>query len=68
VIREYRRLPAGLLEEIIEARHYAECKAQYDAADTSAKQKHLSTGPLMTLVKQIDLELAAEEIEKRNAG
>lgn len=54
-LREWLRVPAGLLESIIEMRAYAGAKARYEF-DPKA------TGGLAQLVKELEFELAAEEI------
>lgn len=61
--REYLEAPAGLLEEIIEARHYAICKAQFDAADTAEAQRRLPDSELMTMAKLITFEVAQEALQ-----
>jgi hypothetical protein len=64
-IEQWRELPVGLLEGIIEARAYAHAKLAYDHADTPELQRALPRTPLMALVKRIDFELAQEDIDAR---
>jgi hypothetical protein len=63
-IRELDELPAGLLEEIIEARHYARAKYAFDAADTPDAVKRLPASPLMDLAKVITVELVQEHMRR----
>jgi len=65
--REWLIAPAGLLEEIIEARAFESAKGIYDRLsdyDEKTRMK-LMRDPLMQLVREIDLAIAAEEIKKR---
>lgn len=57
--REWRRVPGGFLEQVIEARHYAKTKAHVDAAPDRKSQP---TGPLADMVRAIEFQLAADEI------
>lgn len=57
---EQQRLPAGFLEQVIEYRAYA---AAYAANEIDASGWQAS--PLRTLAKEIEHELAEEEIEGR---
>lgn len=74
LLEEMDALPFGLLEQIVEARHYALAYQRIEAATTPALQKALPTTPLYQLVKQIDVELvlakrkAIEDAEKAKAG
>jgi hypothetical protein len=61
--REWLTLPAGLLEEILEARSYAHAKAQVDAKDTPRAQR--GTTPMMDQVEQIEMAIAMEELANR---
>ncbi len=56
-IREARRLPAGMLEEIIEARHYAVAKGIVDRATPESPPPD---DPLCDLAKVILAELIHE--------
>ena len=58
--REWRRCPAGFLEQIVEFRAYARAKGRYDAASTAEAQKALFGDDLVQLVKTLDFELAQE--------
>lgn len=62
MFREWRSAPAGLLETMIEYRHYAQAKAMVEAADTAAKVAALPRSPLVLLARVIEAELAAEAI------
>ena len=58
--REARRQPVGWLDEIIEARHYAECHHIW----TRARSKQdVPDSPLMACVKEIEFELVNEARE-----
>jgi hypothetical protein len=61
VLDEQDRLPVGLLEEIVEARAYAATFHGYEQSQRTDGYEH----PLLTLVKQIESELAQEEIAAR---
>jgi hypothetical protein len=54
---ERARLPDGLLEEIIESRSYARAVAANEVDPTG-----WNTSPMRTAAKDIEHELAAEEI------
>lgn len=60
--REYLRMPAGWLEDIIEGRAYVQAKAAYDAADTAEARKRLPMTPLVALAEVFDFEGAEEEL------
>ena len=60
---ELNRQPVGWLEEIIEARRYAETKRAFDGAKD--KRDVPLTLPLYAVVKAITFDLAEEELEKR---
>jgi len=64
--RELQRLPCGLLDEILEARHYARAKALVDAADTADAYRSLPPSELMTLAKTITFERAADGRRRRH--
>lgn len=59
---EWMRAPCGFIEDVIEARGYARTKAAMDAATSRKAQP---TGPLADRVREIEFELAQEEIEER---
>ncbi|HXG56672.1 MAG TPA: hypothetical protein VNJ03_14945 [Vicinamibacterales bacterium] len=61
--REWLHAPAGLLEDVIEARAYARAKEMTDAADTSEARKRLPQTPLFQLVKEIEFALVRGEID-----
>jgi hypothetical protein len=63
-LREWQRLPVGLLEDVIEARTYARLKAAYDAATTPRRASALPATPLLDLVKVITFERAQAEIDE----
>lgn len=58
VLAEVERLPAGLLESILEARQFGRAIAIYE-------QDPQAPGELVALIKTIDYELAAEEIARK---
>jgi len=68
IFTEIRRLPAGMLDEILEAGAYQHAKAQTDAADTEEARKRLPQTSLFELVREIEMELAAEALAKKKAG
>lgn len=59
-MREQRRLPVGLLETIVEYRHYA---AAYHA--NRANPHGATTSPMRALALQIEMDLAEEEHVKQ---
>jgi hypothetical protein len=63
-LREWQRLPVGLLEAVIEARAYGRLKAAYDAATTTEARAALPASPLLDLVKVITFERAQAEIDE----
>jgi hypothetical protein len=63
-LREWQRLPVGLLEDVIEARAYARLKAAYDHATTPAARSALPATPLLELVKVITFECVQAEIDE----
>lgn len=62
--RELARQPVGWLEEVMEARAYAECHHLWH---TARKKSDVPDSPLMQTVKEIDFELAAEARAAREA-
>ena len=56
-LKEYERLPAGLLEDVIEARAYRLTKAACDRAHSIMDRP---TGAIADLVTQIEFALAEE--------
>lgn len=63
-IREWRRLPVGLMEAIIEMRDYQTAKRLYEtraAAD-------LPNWSLIEIARTFDFDLAAREIAEREAA
>jgi hypothetical protein len=67
-LREWQRLPVGLLEDVIEARAYARLKAAYDSATTPAARSALPATPLLDLVKVITFERAQAEIDEEKGS
>lgn len=59
-LREWLTAPCGLIEEVLEARHYAAAKAMVDAKDAPKGQRHDT--PSMRRVQQIEMAMAAEEL------
>lgn len=57
------RLPDGLLFEVLEARAYAATKHGYDASEAH-RQGIERPNPLLDLVKAIEAELVAGDIEE----
>jgi len=49
----------GLLEEVIEARAYAQTKAQWDAAESKTD---VPESPMLELVKRVDFAIAEEDL------
>jgi hypothetical protein len=66
-LREWRRAPAGLIEEILEARAYIGTREAYDRAP---KKSELPPSPMLDLVHEIRGRLVREELErvKREEG
>ncbi|HWB15978.1 MAG TPA: hypothetical protein VG538_06175 [Vicinamibacterales bacterium] len=62
--REWLTLPAGLLEDILEAKSYAHAKAIVDAKDAPKSQRYET--PMTQMVEQIEMAIVAEEL--RNHG
>lgn len=62
ILAEEERLPVGLVDEVLEAKAYMHAKGMTDAADTPAARKQLPTTPLFALVKEIEFDLAEEEM------
>lgn len=56
-VRAWGEAPVGFLEQVIEARAYAEVKA---AADRATSRKDRPTGALADLLTEIEFELASE--------
>lgn len=63
--REWLRAPAGLLEDIIEARMYARAKHIYD--DAHAHGRRAPSSPLFDMVQEIEFDLAREELDATKA-
>jgi hypothetical protein len=64
-VQMWRTCPAGWLEEIIEARHYAHAKRVVESAKTKAD---IPSGELFQLAQEIDLELAWAEMKAKEAA
>lgn len=63
---EWQRLPVGMLEEIIEARHYARAKQAIEGATgKEAREAVRRASPLATLADEIEFEVVRDA---RNAG
>lgn len=58
VLREWARLPVGMLEQILEYRRYAETKREYDRDSTTRADE----SALRQLVRILEFEIAHEEI------
>lgn len=58
--RCWLKMPAGFMERVIEYRAYAGTKAQYDHASNPKAES-----PMLSLVKEIDFEIAQEDINSR---
>ena len=58
--REWRRLPAGMLERILSVRAYARMKATYDARGRGTVDP-----PLLLTVREIDFQLVQEARDAR---
>jgi hypothetical protein len=65
VLAEVDRLPVGYLSEVLEMQAYVQAKAMTDAATTAEARKRLPRTPLFSLVSEIELELAAEELKNK---
>lgn len=58
-----------LLEEIIEARAFAEAKARWDQVKTGKEATRLlQSSPLIQKVSEIEMEVVAEELRARTDG
>lgn len=68
VLAEYQRLPAGFLEEMLEAMAYRQAKTMTDAADTREARQRLPDTPIYRLVTEIELRLAQEELDDRGSA
>lgn len=63
-LKEYRKWPAGTLEDIIEARAFAAAKRHYESLnDGKAIAAYVSESPLAALVQQIEFDRAAEALQ-----
>lgn len=60
-LEELARMPAGWLDEIIEARAFADTWSLWDQATDKA---HVPDTPMMALVKEIEFACVAEDREK----
>jgi hypothetical protein len=65
---EIRRLPAGWLDEVLEAKAYRTAKSIVDAADTKEAKDRIPHTPLFSLVKEITQDVVLEEMERRRAN
>ena len=57
-----------MLDEILEAKAYRQAKEMTDSADTAEARKRLPKTPLFALVREIDMAIAAEEMEKQKSS
>ena len=64
-VRSWRRAPAGWLEEIIEARHYAAAKGLYER--TARPEDLPKDDTLIRLVEEITYQRAGERLAARRA-
>lgn len=60
--REWLTTPCGVIEDVLEAKGYASAKDLFDHAKS---RKDLPDHPMIDLVAETDLDLAAEELERR---
>ena len=65
VLREIEDAPVGLLEHIVEMRHYARAKARYEAAKDRSE---ISDDPLTQVVQAIEFEIAQEQMDALKHG
>lgn len=63
--RAWRTAPEGFLEQVMEARAYAATKAAQDRATTRKEQP---TGATADLVREIELELAQDDLAMEHTG
>lgn len=64
-MREWLTLPAGTIEEILEARAYAQAK---HVVDHAKKKTDIPDGELFQLAQQIDLDIAYRELKEKEAA
>ncbi len=62
-LEEWYTLPGAFLDEVIEARRYAEAKRLWDQ---NRKRAELPVSAWIDLVEEIDMELAAEELASQS--
>ena len=62
ILAEVARLPVGFMEQIIEYRHYAAAKGQYDATTTPEARRALRQSPMGALAEVITFDLVEESI------
>lgn len=63
------RLPVGMMERILEYRHYAAHKAIYDGATTPKARQALRAREIFRLIEQVTFALVQEaRAAKRAAG
>jgi len=58
-LREWYVLPGSFIDELVEARRYAEAKRLWDQ---NRKRSELPVSAWIDLVEDIDMELAAEDL------
>ena len=61
---EVRRVPAGWLDEILEARHFA---SAYHLWTTARRKSDVPKSEMVDLVKQIEFGLVQDELDARQA-
>jgi len=68
--REWVEAPVGFLEELIEARAYAQAKATYDRLSDYDEQsrRRVMSQPIMQLVRDVDLDLARAAMDAKKAA
>jgi len=65
---EIERLPAGMLDDVLEARAYRQVKEMTDGAETQEARRRLPQTPLFARCREIEMDLAAEAMAKKKAG
>jgi hypothetical protein len=68
ILREVLSQPVGWVDEVLEANAYRHAKAMVDAADTEDARRWLPRTPLFQLVREIDMDLAADAMERKRAN
>lgn len=68
LLAEDRRLPAGLLNEVIEIQAYVQAYEMTEAADSAEARKRLPKTPLFDLVNELEFALAEEDRQQTHHG